>query len=80
VPFQPALEILHADLMFNPRLLGHYRNRCRPFPDIIDPFVLAKYPQPLCHRFIERSGGHFNRMLDPFPVAARDGAGAKGHN
>jgi hypothetical protein len=76
---QPLLEILQLDLMLNPRLPDHNRNRRSSSANIIDPVVFTKHAQALRDRFIERSRRHFNRMLDPFQVAARHGAGAKGH-
>jgi hypothetical protein len=80
VPLQPLLKILHPDLMFNPRLGDYHCNRRPSSADIIDPIVLSKYSQALGDGFIKRSCRHFNRMPDPFQVAAGHGAGAKGHN
>jgi len=62
------------------RRISRQNSNCKVLADVLNPTALANRAQPERDRFIEASGRHFGRMLDPFKVADRDAARTNRHS
>jgi hypothetical protein len=60
---QPIFEIANPNPMFDRGLPDLHRDISSTMPNLANPFIGAKHPEALRHRFVEAVRGDFDRVL-----------------
>ena len=78
-PIQPVFKILNFNDVGDLRISNFHRDRSQSLSDVCDPLVTTRHSEGLGDGFVERRGGHVERVRSLVQIMDNDCAGFEGH-